>query len=139
VHHFGFEPLGLPVEDVARITAEVKIRDNGWPGCPYHLIVGDDERLALCQDYRTASYHVSGHNHEAIGCAIEGDYTHKEVRQRLSEIVGLAYLEACQAKRNACGKAGIRYEALIPAGHLELSPTLCPGAGGMLVVRQLRA
>jgi len=110
LHHTATD--NMSVHDIAHMH----VRDNGWPGIAYHIVIGPGGEILLTNRLHLQSYHCKDNNFRSIGIAINHDCDKSAPSQK-----------ALAALRDVLIVFAYHFHHLDIFGHSDLGNTLCPG------------
>ncbi len=97
--------------------ARYHVNNHGWPGIGYHFVIQPGGTVYQTQPLEVASYHTKGHNTEAVGICLSGNfvdsYPTAAQEQSLRQLIA-------RLRRKLPNRVDVR-------GHGEFVQTSCPG------------
>jgi N-acetylmuramoyl-L-alanine amidase len=110
LHHSGSQ--SWTVQDVANYH----VKEKGWPGIGYHLVIDKDGHIFQTNKLSSQSYHCKNHNFRSIGICCLGNFELEEMTEKQEHALMMLLWTI-----------GSHFKPLTIFGHLELGNTLCPG------------
>lgn len=112
IHHVGT----MPKAKVDAAWLHQCHLEKGWSGCGYHFVILPDGTIERGRPEWALGSHTKGHNNEAIGINVVGDFAKTEPTEaQIKSLVNL--LKHLKAK----------YSKTQVVGHRDLMATDCPG------------
>lgn len=111
VHH------SLTTTGSAAAYARYHVRNNGWPGIAYYMVIDPDGTRNICLNLTDIGYHCRGQNTKGIGICLTGNFDETDpTPQQIESLAGAIVDLREQLGRN-----------LPVSGHNEFSAKTCPG------------